>query len=353
MDSPFIPPEEVKALLDAGAGALLLDVRSPEEYREWHIAGSLSIPLPELGSRLAEIPKGSQIVTVCAHGMRSERARQFLAVQGYQARTMQGGMVQWNRVYDIATLDAEGAQVLQFRRVGKGCLSYLLIKGAEAAVIDPSMDTEVYLQEARRRGANLLASLDTHTHADHVSGGHFLARQGIPYFSPDQSISIPHQHLAPGSLSIGPFAFQVLPAPGHTPEGVVYLLGGLAFTGDTLFVESVGRPDLGQDPGPNSAVLWETLQRLLALPSSTRILPAHYSPAVQLQEKSPLSAPLQKLKALPALRMSRQEFVRWASVPSRTPPNFEAIKAINRGQELPEEDEIRELEAGPNRCAVR
>ncbi|MBI2580134.1 MAG: hypothetical protein HYW27_04500, partial [Candidatus Aenigmarchaeota archaeon] len=132
-----------------------------------------------------------------------------------------------------------------------------------------------------------------------------------------------------------------------------YLLGEFAFTGDTLFIESVGRPDLGQDAEKNAEALWETLhKKLLLMPDSAKILPAHYGG--EIKHGMPVAAALGELKrSLAALSMQKQEFIRWvARNVQPKPSNFEAIKEFNKGLAELEAEELRELEAGPNRCAV-
>ena len=355
-----LAPAALKTMLDAGAPLLVLDVREPDEFDGWNIPGSVNVPLGDIlaGASVAAAPDAS-VVTVCASGSRSEMARQVLARRGVRALNLSGGMVAWNGVYDVARLEAAGARVLQFRRVGKGCLSYMVIADDEALVIDPTADVDEYLRAADAARARIVAVLDTHAHADHVSGSRMLvARTGARYVAPDEvGAAVPHETARPGAdVPVGGARVRVLETPGHTAASVTYLLGDVAFTGDTLFVESVGRPDLGQDGAENAAVLWRTLQeRILQLPDATRVLPGHYGDAVTLQKGAPVAETLGNLRArLAPLAMDEPTFVAWV-VSNRLPKpaNFGQIKRINKG-ELQVEDpaSLRWLEAGPNRCAA-
>ena len=385
VSTSFITPEALKNKIYNNESPFILDVREPFEHENWRIDGSANIPLGTLKENMNVIPKDKEIVTVCLHGIRSERARQMLAGLGYKARTMAGGMVAWNSIYDIVEVPANfsavkvreenkpaaskakeksseyshySLHVLQFRRIGKGCLSYMVISGKETAVIDPAFDANVYIEAAKSRGAEIVAVLDTHTHADHVSGGWRLADiMGCNYYSPDNKIKHEHENIENGAtITIGSAVINAVHTPGHTPESVTYILGSLAFTGDTLFVESVGRPDLGQDAKTNGVFLWETLNNVfIALPDSTKILPSHYSKNLLSEKDRAIIASIGELKNnLKALKMSKNEFVDWISKSEMPkPPNFDVIKGINLGHELfADEDEIREIEAGPNRCAV-
>ncbi|MBI2173228.1 MAG: MBL fold metallo-hydrolase [Candidatus Aenigmarchaeota archaeon] len=346
----FMTPQELKQKLDEGQKIFVLDVREPLEYEEWHIPGSVNIPLSSVYAG-AELPKDRKIIAVCLHGMRSERAKQILSMQGYDISSMRGGMVAWNSVYDITEISSG---ILQIRRVGKGCLSYMITSDGEAAVIDPTIDTDVYMQAAGKN--RIAAAIETHVHADHASGGCILAeRTGAAYYAPDDGQTTKHQTVSYGTaIRVGDAEIRAVHTPGHTPGSMTYLLGEFAFTGDTLFIESVGRPDLGQDAEENAGILWETLQkRILVLPDTTKILPAHYGS--EIKHGLLISAALGELKrSLAALSMQKQKFIRWvAGNVQPKPSNFEAIKEFNKGLAELEDEELRELEAGPNRCAVR
>ncbi|MGQ0536410.1 MAG: MBL fold metallo-hydrolase, partial [Methanobacteriota archaeon] len=220
------------------------------------------------------------------------------------------------------------------------------------------VDIDGFLEAARARGLRIVAAVDTHAHADHASGGRAIAgRLDVPYRAPREA-GPGAEPIAEGSgLRIGPAEIRAIATPGHTTGHVTLLFDHVAFTGDTLFLDSVGRPDLGQDARENAAVLWETLhRRILSLPDNTTILPAHFGDGIVLAPGVPLEDSLRDLKAaIPTLRLGREEFVDFvARGTDRPPANFQRIKAHNVGSARIEDvDEIRELEAGPNRCAVK
>lgn len=355
--APQTSAGDLKKLLDEGRDVMLLDVRSPEEFAQWRIPGAVNLPLPRvLAGERPDVRPGVHVVTVCLHGARSAKARDALAEDGDDVSSLEGGMVAWNSVYDVAPV-AAAAGVRQLRRVGKGCISYLVASEGEAVVIDPTMDVDAYIEAAEKLGARLVAILDTHAHADHVSGGRRLqVATGARYLAPEEVGAAASDHVHDGSvLNVGGATIRVLASPGHTPGSVTYLLDDLAFTGDTLFVESVGRPDLGQDPRPNARILWTTLhERILALPEGTRVLPGHFGESVRLEPRQPIVATLTDLRArLAALSLTQDAFIEWvARNASPKPGNFETIKRYNRAVADADEEALKELEAGPNRCAV-
>lgn len=357
--APTVTAKELKRALDGGRPVFLLDVRSPEEHRDWRIPGSVNVPIDRLleGAR-PDVPPGSELITFCLHGPRSQKARDLLAAEGRPVRSLEGGMVAWNTVYDSARIPAGPVEVRQMRRVAKGCLGYVLASGGEAVAIDPTLDADAYLEEAAKLGARLVAVLDTHAHADHASGGRLLAkRAGAPYLAPEEvGEGVADRIVRDGDhVEFGGARLRVVATPGHTPGSLTYLLDGLAFTGDTLFVESVGRPDLGQDPRPNARTLWKTLhEKLLALPRDTVVLPGHHGEAVAPAPGEAVRATLGELESrLPALRKPEDGFVDWVAQNALPKPaNFDAIKRANKGLDDVDVEDLRDLEAGPNRCAV-
>jgi glyoxylase-like metal-dependent hydrolase (beta-lactamase superfamily II) len=270
-------------------------------------------------------------------------------------------MKAWSLAWNTAEVPVPGspARVIQVRRTGKGCLSYLIGAGNEAVVIDASLDPQIYLDLAAQQGWQISAVLDTHIHADHLSRSLPLAeRSGARMVLPDQQrVSFPFTALRDGeALSVGMVHLVALHTPGHTMESMCYLLEDqVLFTGDTLFPTGVGRPDLEASPTEAQAraeALYESLQRLLALPAGTMVLTGHTSTPVPF-DGVPLLATLATIREQVALlRASRADFVRTllARVPA-TPPNSHQIVALNKQGGWPEVSPV-ELEAGANRCVI-
>jgi len=345
-----ISPQQLYEQLDTDI--FLCDVREPSEYQEWHIDGSINIPLRELSQQLILIPKEKTIITICAHGIRSEKARLFLSQQGYTTLTMAGGMVAWNSVYDLAVIPIPEGEIIQFRRIGKGCLSYMVISNKEAFVIDPTININIYQEAAQEKKVAIIGVLDTHTQADHVCGSRKLANEtNAVYYNADKSNQFKHGLLLGQTISCGAIGLQALSTPGHTPESTTFLLNNIAFTGDTIFIDSVGRPDFGEDLLADATLLWESIQKLFQLPETTIVFPTHYNPKVAVKKNILLMASLKDLRS--RLPQHKEEFIsHLAANNSPKPAHFEVIVNINRGLEYMDEKDIRELEAGPNKCAV-
>jgi glyoxylase-like metal-dependent hydrolase (beta-lactamase superfamily II)/rhodanese-related sulfurtransferase len=340
----------------------LLDVRRPDEYAEWAIPGSVNIPLDDLPTRLDEVPGDREVVTVCATGRRSATAVELLAPAGRAAVSLRGGMAAWGVFSDTVTFDIGDARIIQIRRRGKGCLSYLVGGARTAVAVDPSLDVDFYQHLAGRHGWLLTDVFDTHLHADHVSGARRLAgRTGAAlHLNPADPFAFEFEPLNDGEgFDLGggaEMAADALHTPGHTEGSTVFAVGGRALiTGDTLFIDGVGRPDLAGRAEEFARNLHRSLhERILPLDDGTLVLPAHHNDQVPVRPDRPVTASLGELRqTVAALSMSEEAFV--ASVAGRStprPPNQEAIVRVNQGHTDLPPDEMRRIELGPNRCAA-
>lgn len=363
-----IDASELRAMLEEHQPVTVLDIRTAADRAEWTIPGSIHHDAYEAlkagdPSALADlaIPDDRPVVTVCGAGKTSETAAADLRARGYDARSLVGGMQAWSLAWNSARVPVPGsaATVLQVRRTGKGCLSYLIGAAGTAAVIDAALDPAIYVDLATEHGWTITATLDTHIHADHLSRSRALAEiTGATLLMPEQNrAAYPFQPLRDGDVvQIGEAVLVARQTPGHTLESMCYLLDGHAlFTGDTLFLAGVGRPDLeasAAEARERARLLFASLRALTALPPETVVLPGHTSGPVPF-DGQPIAATLGDVTArTKLLGLPEAEFV--ATILARippTPPNHVRIVALNEAGELPDGDPT-ELEAGANRCAV-
>ena len=344
----------------------ILDIRPTEQREEWSIPESRhadiygkikeGYPDPFKG---VNIPDDRPVVTVCAAGKTSLAAALLLRENGYEAYSLQGGMKAWNFAWDTQEVSFGDVEVVQVRRAAKGCLSYVIGSGNEAVVIDASLDPEVYTGLAKERGWTITRVMDTHIHADYVSRTRNLAdTTGVPLLIYRHAgASYPFTPFDDGQeIPFGTTSLKVLHTPGHTPESLSFLIEGKAvFTGDTLFTDGLGRPDLKADRDQvleKASHLYESLRKLMSLKAENRVLPAHTSGSLKIGDPVVVSTigALKEGLELPAL--PKDEFIH--EIISRippTPPNYHTISEINRsGNESSYRRE--DLEAGANRCAV-
>ena len=371
----------------------VLDVRAEDEFEAWKIEGKqrvpmLNIPYYEmlevdehddvvdtfedfLRQGTAErLPKDAPVLAVCAKGDTSEFVAQALRRLGFDALNLAGGTAAWGDHYHVETVVEDGdLEVLQVSRPARGCLSYVVVHGAEAVLIDPLRHTDRYLELARARGLEIKLILDTHAHADHISGGPVLAEAtGAPYhLHPYDGIhpvdvmpaTLPYEYLRDGDVfEVGGSRLETLHIPGHTLGNVAYLLDGRhLFTGDSIFIDSIARPDLGGRGDTWAPLHYRSLRRLLELPDETTVLPAHFSSLKEGGAEGLFRATLSELRqtneGLVMAAREEEEFVEYilASLP-KFPEEYVDIKRVNAGLKHAGEALASELELGKNICAL-
>jgi glyoxylase-like metal-dependent hydrolase (beta-lactamase superfamily II) len=354
-----IPAEAVKQQLAAGTSITIVDVRRQDEVEAWPFPGSVHIPLADLMEGAGPSGAGAgEVVTLCAHGNRSLTAAEELRRRGIAARSLHGGMAAWSQTYDVVAIPLGSADVLQFRRLGKGCLSYLVIAGSEAVAIDPSWDTDQYVTHAAERGTTIRGVLDTHLHADHVSGARALAAAtgATLYLNPIDPFQFTgFTSVRDGdAVRVGAITLTALAAPGHTAGSVVWDIDGKALaTGDILFLDSVGRPDLHGRAEAFARDLFRTLGRLLALPADRLVLPGHMPATASLALGRPHLDTLGNVKQRVRLERDEDAFVARASQVPPRPPNDALILDLNRSGRVIDRELAARWEEGPNSCAVK
>jgi len=229
----------------------------------------------------------------------------------------------------------------QFVDADLGCASYLIgDEGAGVAVVvDPAYAIEQYLEEAERRGVRLVAVLETHTHADHLSGhGRLALEHGLPvHIHPVAAVTYPNEPLGDGQeLTFGSVGIRVLHTPGHRPEHCCFLVDErILLTGDSLFVGDAARPDLAVGAREGARDLFYSLHRLADLPDAVSIYPGHVAGSLCGGHMS--SAPNSTIGAERAVNLALaipdvEGFVNAsASISTPRPPNLERIVALNAG----------------------
>ena len=376
---PELTAAQLLQALESNAAPQVLDVRAPERAARGHIEAPTYFNLP--GSLIVQLhdatalglDRGRPVVVVCDRGIASRPIAQLLLRQGFDVRSLAGGMLGWmlttarRSVPEIAGLD----RLFQLDRIGKGALGYLAVRAGEALVVDPGRDLATCLDLIEECGARLVGVVDTHCHADYLSGGPALAAaRSVPYYlHPADAIDpytgraarIDFSPLADGfEIAVGDARFTVEHMPGHTAGSVALRLRDeLVFSGDFLFVASVGRPDLA-DRTDRTAEWTELLFQSLSRAKREwnprlRIFPAHYGAASERKPSRLVEASFGDLAARnPPLGIADPAaFAAWVGARTTAfPEEYRLIKQVNLGL-LPVDPELAdELEAGKNQCAL-
>jgi len=225
-----------------------------------------------------------------------------------------------------------------------GCASYLVgdKDAGEALLVDPAYTIEQYLDEAERLGVRIVRVLETHTHADHVSGhGRLALEHGLPVsIHGDADAEYAHDPLADGDeLAAGSVRVRCLHTPGHRPEHCCFLAEGALMTGDSLFVGAIARPDLAVESREGAEGLFHSLHRLLELPDDVRVFPGHVAGSLcgagMSSDPSSTIGAERAGNALLAIATVQEFIGETAASPAPRPPNMERIVDLNRGPFVP------------------
>jgi glyoxylase-like metal-dependent hydrolase (beta-lactamase superfamily II)/rhodanese-related sulfurtransferase len=282
-----IDPGQLRSLLEGPDPPLLVDVRSDRERRIARIPEDRWIPSDALADRATELDPGRRILLYDHGGTASRHAAELLAQRGFDRVSILGGGIDGYAKRIDPTIPryrdppGEAFAIQQFPNLSSGCLAYLVrdLASGEAIAIDPGRGVEPLLRALSEGGLRLRAIVETHTHADHLSGHAILhERTGAPILVSNRSpAQYPHRSLSEDEgVPFGGSELAVWETPGHTLDHLSLRLEGAVFTGDTLLPGSCGRTDLG-DGDPTQ--LWESLTgKLLSLSDGTEVFPAHYGP---------------------------------------------------------------------------
>ncbi|WKT58145.1 rhodanese-like domain-containing protein [Candidatus Nitrosotenuis chungbukensis] len=301
----------------------LLDVREPQEYAEFRIPGAVNIPLSRLfmpGSQ-SEIPKDKKIITICSHGNRSMVATFALAKNGIESTSLVGGMAWWNQVLNATTLKEGDVTIIQVEKIGKGCLSHIVGSNGEAVVIDPTYPAAKYIEFAQKEGLKITKVIDTHQHADHVSAAKELAHStgAKLYFSKLEEYKLESEKVEDGNtIPFGTKHLRAIHTPGHTAGSMSYVLDDkYVFSGDILFVEGIGRPDLRDQVEEYATKLYDTLHsKLLKFSDSTKVFPTHHGEGVKPTENGIYCTTIGVARKLPC----------WILISQRLSPRLSASR---------------------------
>lgn len=361
-----ISTDTLSAWLEMGKEVSILDIRPIQERTEWFIPGSvyfnaydkLKANIPNALQGL-HLDKTIPIVTICAGGKTSLIAAKQLNELGFEAYSLQGGMKAWSLAWNTAKLSFPNVEIIQFRRTGKGCLSYLIASNKEAVIVDASLPVEAYQAFLAKEKLTLKHVIETHIHADHLSRSKQLTESNTATLHLPAPNKVNFDFVAVTRetvFQIGNIRIKAIQTPGHTTESTSYLIDDkVLLTGDTLFINGVGRPDLKANNDEailKSKMLYLSLQKLMALDDRIIVLPAHTSQPVDFDD-IPIQTTIGSIKQNVAmLKLSEEEFIH--TILQRVPPtpgNYLSIVEKNIKGDFSDINPV-DLEAGANRCAI-
>lgn len=368
-------PEKVARKVFNKKTLFILDVRNESDFSDWKIEGEnivhLNVPyfdlLDGVEGIMDQLPSDKEVLVVCAKEGSSVMVAEMLSEAGLNVAYLEGGMKAWSEyLQPVKISDLKGGgELYQFVRIGKGCLSYMVVSDGEAALIDTTRMTDVYVEIAKKLNVKIVHVFDTHLHADHISGGRTIAQQtGATYWLPPkdaEEVTFEYSPLVDGtSVKIGASKIDIdaLYTPGHTIGSTSFIVDDqYLMTGDILFIDSIGRPDLAGMAEDWVGDLRESLySKYRELSDELIVLPAHFMITEELNDDGSVAAKLGNLfNNNHGLQIEDEAEFRQLVTENLPPqPNaYQEIRQTNMGKVSPDKDKQREMEIGPNRCAVR
>ncbi len=369
-----VTPLELFREISQGQVPEILDVRNIDEFEAGRVEGTRPVPtrnvpvyrvFEELEAECERTLEGA--VVICGQGNGSELVAEEFGELGRTVRSLEGGTDAWNRLLvpvEIADLPSP-VRVWQFQRPAKACLSYVVgVPGERCIVVDPTRQPQPYLDLAAEHAMSVVHVVDTHVHADHISGGPALAAElGVDYHLPPEDcggvVPFPNRPLQDGDvLDLGAAHVRVMSMhlPGHTPGTIALLVSdAVLLVGDTVFVRGLGRPDLTGQAEELARDLFSSVHdRLRPLDPRTVIAPAHWSSAEEIDAQGRVVTTLEDVFTATLLNeRAMEKFVEEivSSLPA-APDTYDTIRLVNSGRLAPPEDEIDVLDVGRNQCAA-
>jgi glyoxylase-like metal-dependent hydrolase (beta-lactamase superfamily II) len=354
---------------------VFLDVRNAADFERFHLESPYPLEMYNISyfdfmeieaECIAKLPKGRKIRVICAKEGSAKFVAEILEKNGFDnVGYLAGGIKSWgNLLVPVLLNPGDDFSLYQFIRPGKASCSYGLIYRDELMLFDPSRNISFYLDFARSNNCSLVKTFETHLQADYIAGSRLLAAATGAEFLANASdfahSRITYTPLQDGEIrqftSGGP-KVRVMFTPGHTPGSTSYLIDNrYIISGDTIFIHSIGRPDLGGKVDEWSDALFHTLEKVRELDDNLIVLPGHYMSWDEADDRLAFAATLARTKEynrhIHAID-NTGDFLNFIKANMRKQPDeYAAIRRINAHLEEVTDDKAEELDLGKNECAA-
>jgi glyoxylase-like metal-dependent hydrolase (beta-lactamase superfamily II) len=363
-----------KALLEK-KDITVLDVRNKVDFSRFKIESPYPFDLLNISyfdfmeieeECVAQVPRDKPVKVVCAKEGSAKFVAEILEKHGFSdIGYLQGGIKSWgNLLVPVLINPGQAYQLYQFIRPGKASCSYGLIDGGKLLLFDPTRNHQFYLDFAAKHDCQLVKTCETHLQADYIAGSRKIAElSGAEFLANEDDFKdarIAYTKLvneqefyhSPGGVSV-----TSLFTPGHTPGSTSYIVNDeYMISGDTVFIHSVGRPDLGGKVDAWSDTLFDTLQTIQSLDGNLTVLPGHYMEWSEANESMVFAASLHQTiaynKAIYAID-NKADFLTFIKKNMRVQPEeYAKIRLINANLEEVDDDQAEILDLGKNECAA-
>jgi len=352
---------------------LVLDVRNEKDFNRFQVESPYSFDMINVSyydfmeieeDSVAKVPKGRAIRIVCAKEGSAKYVGEILIKHGYEdVRYLTGGIKTWgNLLVPRLVHDKDGYKLYQFIRPGKASCSYGICTDTEMMLVDPSRAVDFYIDFAKEMGCKIIKTFESHLQADYIAGSRQIAEQtGAEFFggidfdgTKAGAKSVTDQEIH--KFSDGGPDVKILLTPGHTPGSLTFIVDDVyMISGDTVFIKSVGRPDLGGQAESWSVMLYETLQKVAKLDDSLLVLPGHYMNWSEANEDLIFSLPFGEVKERnkDVFAMDEKAFGKYIKDNMRQQPaEYALVRLANANEEQYDDEKQEELDLGKNECAA-
>lgn len=353
---------------------LVLDVRNEKDFNRFQVESPYSFDMINVSyydfmeiedESVAKVPKGRAVRIVCAKEGSAKYVGEILVKHGFDdVRYLTGGIKTWgNLLVPMTIREGEDYNLYQFIRPGKASCSYGISSGDEMMLVDPSRNVDFYLDFAKSKNCKITKTFETHLQADYISGSRQIAEQtGAEFFGGKDFDGTKAGHTPLSNNEIHTFSnggpeFKALFTPGHTPGSVTFILdNSYMFSGDTVLIQSIGRPDLGGQVDSWAILLFNTIREVAKLDDALFVLPGHYmdwseanSDLIFCQTFGEVKDRNKEVFAL----VEEKDFVQYIKDNMRKQPaEYALIRLANANLEQYDIDKEEELDLGKNECAA-
>ncbi|MGD8962945.1 MAG: MBL fold metallo-hydrolase [Desulfobacterales bacterium] len=359
-----------------GEEFLLLDVRVKEQFDRFKVEGPflgemVNVPYVEFVEHeeksVAQVPRVEKVRIVCAKEGSAQYVGEILLNHGFKdVGYLEGGIKNWGNMLAPKLVAADnGYKLFQFIRPGKASCSYGLISGDEMVLFDPTRNVDFYNSFAEQNGVTITKTFETHLQADYISGSKQISSEiGALIFGHENDFKgATFQYEKIADEAVYPFSkggpeIKALHMPGHTPGSTSYLIDNkFLISGDTVFILSIGRPDLGGKAEEWSKLLYNTLKtKIENLDDELVILPGHYMDWSEASPNQIFSDTLGNIKARNAdiyAISSENAFIGFIEDNMRKQPEVYAeIRKVNAGLLEVDAEKQEIMDLGKNECAA-
>ena len=352
---------------------LVLDVRNEINFNRFQVESPYPLDMINVSyydfmeieeESVAKIPKGRAVRIVCAKEGSAKYVGEILVKHGFDdVRYLTGGIKTWgNLLVPRIVHDKDEYKLYQFIRPGKASCSYGICTDTEMMLVDPSRNIDFYIDFAKEKGCKIIKTFESHLQADYIAGSRQIAEKtGAEFFggidfdgtkAGAKSVTDEEVH----NFSSGGPDVQILLTPGHTPGSLTFIVDDTyMISGDTVFIQSVGRPDLGGQAASWSLMLYNTLQKVAKLDDSLLVLPGHYMDWSEADEDLRFCLTFRQVKDRnkDVFAMDEKAFGQYIKDNMREqPPEYALVRLANANTEQYDDDKQEELDLGKNECAA-